>query len=183
MEKIKYRIKHNDALSVYPVSLFVEIIDIMNEVDVFNAWIYISEQHLGDIIIHGEVQNNKDALNMLSARLLFSGFNVSIIISELHQTSFVDVMAKNLIVFFKSNVQNSTHFKKNIELLKTLGVEDTIIIVPKSMKELVFITNYLISKEIKARVMVFVPSGDITSSLLLLDNNLYHIFPYYGKIY
>jgi hypothetical protein len=184
---MKYKIDFNNTLGVFPVSLFIEIEE-NDKIKIFEVWDKIQEYSCRDVIFHGntkQYKNNVSELTFLSTRLIANVIHTSIILSEVDDTLFKELYASRLIVFFNSNTSNSTYFKNNVQQLSYLSTKDIIILNPTSLKEFLFTRQYLIEKEIKAKIMLKMKTLDNQENLFidLLKNKIYDIYPYYGEIY
>jgi len=173
---MKYKIDFNKKLGKLPVSLFVDI----DKIKIFDVWDSIIEYDCRDIIFSGDIINNMKELGFLLGRLAINAYHTSIIITELNDTSILELQPHRFIIFFDSNVQNSTHFKARIELFKKLTNNDVIILHPKSLKEFIFTRQELIRQQVKAKVMVKLLN---ISEEDVLKNKIYDVDIYNGEFY
>jgi len=176
---MEYVINFNNELSEAPVSLFVKVSEIVELQDV---WSSIIQENIRDVILYGKIKENIENLLFLSCRLISNRIHVSIIINEIDQQIIETLISNRFIVFFNSNVKNSTNFKFNVNLLTNLREQDIIIINPISAKELVFIRQYFLEHKIKAKIMINALLNNCADAILLQEK-IYDIALYKGGLY
>lgn len=170
---MKYKLDFNKNLGVLPVSLFIDIDENDKKIKIFEVWDKVQEYNCRDIIFYGNIGSNIQELNFLTSRLIANMYYASVILPD---TNYImDLTASRLIVFFLSDVSNSTYFKQNVTRLMDLRENDIIIIHPSSMKELSFVRTYFINNKVRAKIMV-----EAVSEEELLNNKIYDIYPYGG---
>lgn len=176
---MKYKIDFNNGLGISPASLFVNIDEKIKLFDVIDT---IREKDCADIIIYGDLEQNLNELKLLTSSLIVDRYHISIIIPEINNDSFLqELRANRLIVFFDSDVNNSTNFKHRIKLLKLLSKNDLIVLHPTSIKEFLFTRQYLINSEINAEILL--KDSSKVSKEDLLSNKIYDVDIYYGDFY
>ena len=173
---MEYKTGFNKKLGRLPVSLFVDI----DKIKIFNVWDSIIGYDCRDVIFSGDIINNTRELGFLLGRLTNSAYHTSIIITELNDTSILELQPHRFIIFFDSNVQNATYFKARIELFKRLADNDIIILHPKSLKEFIFTRQELIRHQVKAKIMIKLLN---ISEEDVLKNKIYDVDIYNGEFY
>lgn len=184
----KYEISFNDGLGIFPVSLFVELEKHLVST-LFEVWDKIQEYECRDIIFYGDIQEYikknfvfLEALNFLTSRLVGAGFHTSVILNSIENKEILQkLIASRLIVFFTSDVKNSTYFRERVNFLAELSNNDIIIMYPKSLKEFLFVRSYFIEKKIKAKVLL--ESAALIRNKDFIDNKIYDIGLYKGESY
>ena len=176
---MEYKIKFNDGLSLYPVSLFVKVSEIVELQDV---WSSIIQENIGDVILYGRIKENIENLLFLNCRLVSNRIHVSTIINEIDQQIIETLISNKFIVFFNSDLKNSRNFKFNVNLLTNLREQDIIIINPKTVKELVFMRQYFLETKIKAKIMINFLLNNCADAILLQEK-IYDIDLYKGGLY
>jgi len=178
---LKYSIRFNNNLGVFPVSLFIEVEE---KIKIFEVWDKIQEYNCIDIIFYGNLKDNVQEFNFLSSRLISNMYHVSAILSD--YALLKDITSSRIIIFFDSNTSNSTNFKNRVAVFKYLSNRDIIILNPSSFKELMFTRQYFINNEIKANIMVKCPSPSLTTGFnmdTLIENKIFDIRIYEGEVY
>jgi len=177
---MEYTIKFNDGLSLFPVSLFVKVSEIVELQDVWNS---IIQENIGDVILYGKIKENLENLLFLNSRLISNRIHVSTIINEIDQQIIETLISTKLIVFFNSDLKNSTNFKFSVNILANLSQQDIIIISPKTVKELVFMRQYFLEHKIKAKIMINHSTVHFFVVDTLLQEKIYDIDLYKGGLY
>lgn len=173
---INYSIEFNEGIGAFPVSLFLEVGDKIK--NIFDIWDRVQEMNCRDVIFYGNIEGNIHEINFINSRLISNGFHTSVICKSKLMEKLV---ASRIIVLFTADVKNVTFFKNKINEFKNLSENDILIIEPMRMKECLFVRQYLINNNIKAKVMINL-KNDITKEKLL-ENGVYDLYIYDGEIY
>lgn len=175
---MEYKIDFNNRLGHAPVSLYITVDD---KLEIFNTWDTIQSFKLRDIIFYGNLLDNIKEFNFLNSRLIGNSYHVSCFVDKGYNYTQLEEIIQNLIssrliIEFESDVSKSTYFKNFVNLLKHLSINDIIILNPTSLKELIFIRQYFIEKEIKAKILLNKKSNIKNEDLI--EQKIYDIFIY-----
>jgi len=164
-------IDYNYGLSIYPVSVFVNIKNTItiDSYDITNLYEDITKTELNDIIIYGDILFNPEILKWFISRLYYDNYNVSIFSNE----NMID---------FDSNLILCIGYKytlKNKDMFETLEPRDQIILNIDNIQFLKRARQVLINNGTRAKIFF---STKAISKEIVLENKIYDLLPYDGNL-